>query len=262
MAWSNHSVCEPGCEVILRVLEGPLAGRYRAAVIGSDRKALYVCISLTDDREGLPPGSKVRVYFTAEDGTGHSFDSHTVAAGSGLSACFGVAWPGPGRQERREHVRQEMVLPVVIELLQPHAGAGDAVTGRFPGVISDLSQGGASVHCRDLQAHEGDVLRLKLRLPGHQQAFEVQSQVIWVRRGERLVGLQFMEMSPEVSEQLQRIIDLRQRDLARAVEARLRGAEPVDAWPRPVDDPPEAPSRSPTYRANRTGTSGGQIESS
>jgi len=176
----------------------------------------------------LPPGSKVRVYFTTEDGNTHSFDSHTIAAGSGLSACFGVAWPAAGRQERREHLRQDLVLPVVIEQLQPLGDIGDRRTGRLPGVIYDLSQGGASVHCRDLQAQEGDLLRLTLRLPGKHQAYEVHSQVKWVRPKAGLVGLQFMGMSPELSDELQRMIDIRQRNLAHTVEARLRGTEPED----------------------------------
>ncbi|MDP2871827.1 MAG: PilZ domain-containing protein [Bacillota bacterium] len=232
---SKHTVWEPGQEVVLAVLEGRLAGRYRAAVVGSDRQALYLCISLPDERDTLPQGSRVRVCLTTEDGKTHGFDSHLAAAGPGLSACLAVAWPAAaGQPERRQHLRQGLVLPTVVEQLQQpnetHAGAA----GRLPGVLYDLSQGGASVRCRGLQAREGDRLRLTLRLPGSGEPFQVHGQVKWVNAEDGLVGVQFLDVPPKLSGELRRLVEIRQRNLARAVGARLRGIAPEDIWPRQV----------------------------
>lgn len=230
---SRHTIWEPGNEVVLAVLEGRLAGQYRAAVVGSNQQALYLCISLPDEQATLPEGSKVRVSFISEDGKAAAFDSHTTSAGS--DAYLSVAWPSEtGWRQRRQHLRQGLVLPVVIRQPRPTHASDDATSVRLPGVICDLSQGGASLHCRGLKAREDDLLTLSLRLPGSEEPLEVHCQVRWGQARESLIGVQFLGVCPELSAELRRLIEVRQRRLARTVDARLRGIAPEDIWPRRV----------------------------
>jgi hypothetical protein len=240
-----HAGLEPGLQAALRILDGTLAGHYRAAVVGSDRRALYLCVLLPDERAALPQGSRVRVSLPVHDPVLRDFESRIVfVAASGPGQYLAVAWPATGGRERRRHLRQRLVLPAVLETLSEAAAEGDdgsdtLVNGgagavRLPGVVYDLSLGGASVHCRNLRARKGDVLRLSLRLPGGKEAWEVSGQVKWVRAAHSVLGLEFVDASPALGDELRRVIGMSRSSLLRAVGARLLGVSPEDVWPRKV----------------------------
>lgn len=223
----------PGDEVTLEVLSGALAGRHRAAVVGSNRHWLYLCVAAPRGNGALPPDTGVRVFFDAGDGTRRSFETRTAKAGQDRGGCWAVPWPRAiARRERRRHLRQDVVLPVVVEQLPSRDQAAVAAAARFPGLVCDLSEGGALLRCAALRAAEGELLRLTIHFPGR-RTHEVWGEVRWVKDG--AVGLQFLELSAELGDAVRQVIEARRAHLSRALAARLRGISPEDVWPRRVE---------------------------
>jgi len=103
------------------------------------------------------------------------------------------------KRERRGTQRQLLRIPVDYS----------SVDAFFSEMATNINEGGMFL-ATDAPAEIDQLVKLALRLPGLTRPIEVEARVAWVNRGEAGaepgIGLQFLELSNEVRETINRLV--------------------------------------------------------
>jgi len=108
--------------------------------------------------------------------------------------------------ERRSSKRGDLAIPVDYS----------SVDSFFTEMATNINEGGMFL-ATDASAELDQLVKVAFRLPGLMQPIEVEARVAWLSRGEGGaepgIGLQFLELSPEARETINRLVrDLRATD--------------------------------------------------
>jgi len=101
--------------------------------------------------------------------------------------------------DRRRSQRHELMLPVDYS----------SVDSFFTEMATNINEGGMFL-ATEARAELDQLVKVAFRLPGLDQPIEVEARVAWLSRGEGGsepgIGLQFMELSGEVRETIDRLV--------------------------------------------------------
>jgi uncharacterized protein (TIGR02266 family) len=104
-----------------------------------------------------------------------------------------------GKRERRGSQRQALKIPVDYS----------SVDSFFSEMATNINEGGMFL-ATDESAELDQLVKLAFRLPGLTRPIEVEARVAWLSRGEGGaepgIGLQFLELSDEVRETINRLV--------------------------------------------------------
>jgi uncharacterized protein (TIGR02266 family) len=110
------------------------------------------------------------------------------------------------KRERRSSDRGDLKIPVDYS----------SVDSFFTEMATNINEGGMFL-ATDTSAELDQLVKVAFRLPGLSKPIEVEARVAWLSRGEGGaepgIGLQFLELSPEARETINRLVrDLRATD--------------------------------------------------